>query len=387
MISSNFDADSADPYDWDALARYVSGESSPEEANAVRAWLEARPDRARLITALRSSFDGLTADAAADVDVEGALRKVHARIAEPADATFIPIAAALAPRVNRFAARAATERARRPWRLGSVLAAAAALAFAAFGIWRSRTTDSASPSPVASPAATYATAVGARDSVRLSDGSRVILGPSSELTVAAGYGTTARAVELRGEAYFDVLHDATRPFTVHSAGATIVDVGTTFTVRGGPLGAVRVAVTSGSVRLSQATVHDSGVVLAAGDVGSLGASGVATVTRAGNRADDAAFTRGRLVFRDAPLSEVAVELRRWYGVELRIADSAIERRRLTATIERETAEQAMAVIGAALGAVVERHGDTATVRGAPGRRPPDATRTSGGDSIAERRPR
>jgi transmembrane sensor len=229
-------------------------------------------------------------------------------------------------------------------------------------------------------AATYTTAVGERDSLRLSDGTRVILGPSSQLVVAADYGTARRDVELRGEGYFDVVHDAKRPFTVHAGSATIVDVGTTFAVRGNA-GAVRVAVTSGAVRLSRAAGHDSGVVLAAGDVGTLGDTAIAVVARRGVTGADTAFTQGRIVFRDAPLSQVAAEMRRWYGIELRVSDSAIARRRLTATFDQGNAAQAMAVIGAALGGTIERRGDTAVVQ-RTGPAVPNGKRTPRMDSSA-----
>jgi transmembrane sensor len=71
---------------------------------------------------------------------------------------------------------------------------------------------------------------------------------------------------------------------------------------------------------------------------------------------------GHVVFRDAPLSLVSDELRRWYGIELQPADSAIARRRLTATFDAGNPDQALALIGAALGATIERRGDTAVVR-------------------------
>ena len=361
MIPPDFDSDPmADPYDWDALARYIAGESTPAEQRAVEAWLAARPERGELVAALRQSIDGLAADSADtadDVDVEAALRRVHTRMAEPAGVMVAMPSPARRLRIERTERTIAT--ASRRWRAIGSLAAAAALVVVAIGIWNTR--RQAAPAPAAT-AMTYSTAVGERDSVRLADGSTVILGPSSELAVAAGYGGSVRDVELHGEGYFSVVHDSARPFTVHAGGATIVDVGTTFSVRDEAGARVRVAVTSGSVRVSRGSSADSGVVLAAGDVVTLAANAPANVARASVTGDDTAFTRGALVLRDAPLSEVATELRRWYGIELRVADSAIARRRLTANFAGESPEQAMAIIGAALGARIERRGDTVTVR-------------------------
>lgn len=358
MIPPDFDSDPmADPYDWDALARYVAGESTPAEQRTVEAWLAARPERGQLVSALRESIDALAIGSADDVDVEAALRTVHARMGEPADVAVAMPSPARRLRIDRATRTAAPARGR--WRVIASFAAAAAIVVAGIGVWNDR--HPAAAAPIAA-AATYATAIGERDSVRLADGSTVILGPSSRLDVAAGFGRASREVELHGEGYFAVVHDAAHPFTVHAGSATIVDVGTTFTVRDDAGAALRVAVTSGSVRVSRAGSGDGGVVLAAGDVATLVGDAPANVARDVVLADDTAFTRGALVLRDAPLSEVATELRRWYGIELRVRDSATARRRLTATFAGESAEQAMAIIGAALGARIERRGDTVIVR-------------------------
>src|SRR6478752_8708054 len=99
MIPSDFDSDAmADPYDWDALARYVAGESTPAEQRVVEAWLAARPERAQLVTALRQSIDALALKGTDDIDLEAALSRVRARMAEPA-----PVVVALASPARRLA--------------------------------------------------------------------------------------------------------------------------------------------------------------------------------------------------------------------------------------------------------------------------------------------
>ena len=79
-------------------------------------------------------------------------------------------------------------------------------------------------------------------------------------------------------------------------------------------------------------------------------------------AADTAWTTGRLVFRDAPLGEVAGALRRWYGVRLRFADSAAAERHLTATFAGESTDAVLRVVGLATGVRLERRGDTVVVR-------------------------
>ena len=113
----------------------------------------------------------------------------------------------------------------------------------------------------------YVSAVGKRDSVRLADGSRVILGPASQLVVPAAFGQRGREVELHGEAYFDVVHDTTRPFVVRAGDATIRDIGTSFAVRSDSGPRLQVVVTAGAVALRGRT--DSAAILHAGDVGTV----------------------------------------------------------------------------------------------------------------------
>jgi len=107
-------------------------------------------------------------------------------------------------------------------------------------------------------------------------------------------------------------------------------------------------------------------VLNAGDRGTLDVAGTIRAQVGGASADDMAWTKGALVFRDAPLSKVRADLRRWYGVDLRVADSLLARRHVTASFTHESARQALDVIALALGGTVELRGDMATLKSGPG---------------------
>jgi transmembrane sensor len=74
------------------------------------------------------------------------------------------------------------------------------------------------------------TAVGQQRHVTLADGSRLTLNTNTLLAVKLT--SQRRDVYLRrGEAHFDVVHNASRPFFVHAGDAVISDVGTQFEVR------------------------------------------------------------------------------------------------------------------------------------------------------------
>jgi transmembrane sensor len=337
-----------DEPDWEVLARYLAGESPAAEAEAVRAWLAERPGRESVLRALDTTLHRYAAAPPAELDVEGALARVHARMDAP-ETPVIPF-------------RRPEPRPARIWGTPALRIAAALLVMiGGYFAWQLLRGTRA---PLAEQA--YTTGVGERDSLRLPDGTTVLLGPGSRLTLAPDYGAGARGVELQGEALFDVPHDAARPFTVTAGAARVRDIGTTFSVHSAEGAEVRVVVTSGAVALRAAQAHaEDELVLREGDRGVL-AAGRATPERALATAEDLAWTQGRLVFRDAPVAQVAADVRRWYGVELRADDPAVARRRLTASFTNESADDVVRVIALALGAEVAMRGDTAVLHaGAP----------------------
>jgi transmembrane sensor len=346
---------SAPPVDWDALARYVAGESSAQESERIAQWLDEHKADAELVAALDNAMTGLALRGDAGIDVEAALANVAAK----RDAPEVGQAERLQPprRDTRFIRRTAS-----PWRAVAFLAAAAAIVVAARLVLYRPEGDGRAPVAAidGGSARTYVSAVGKRDSVRLADGSRVILGPASQLVVPAAFGQRGREVELYGEAYFDVVHDTTRSFVVRAGDATIRDVGTSFAVRSDSGPRLQVVVTAGAVALRGRI--DSAAILHAGDVGTLQSTGGISVRHDASTAPYLAWMRDSLVFREASLAEVSSELRRWYGVELRVEDSTLASRHLTMTFAGDPLERVLRVIGLGLGAEIERHGDTAVVR-------------------------
>ena len=345
--------------DWEVLARYLAGESPAGEAEAVRQWLATRPESAELLAALDGALDRVVVEAPADLDVEGALRRTRARFDE-ADVVSLPERAArpavARPRRRTFGAPVGG------WSTGLRVAAGLVLLIGGALVWQ-QVQDDESPAVTTATERVFATAVGQRDSTMLSDGTRVVLGAGSQLTVAAGYGAGKRDVSLRGEAYFAVRHDSTSPFVVRAGDALVRDIGTAFAVHSDRGDGVRVVVTSGAVSMRAASATSDSVLLHAGDRALLEPDGRIVAQRAGATDDDLAWRAGRLVFRDAPIAQVAADLRRWYGIELRVSDSALAGRHVTASFtSADPAERVLDVIALALGARVERRADTVILR-------------------------
>jgi transmembrane sensor len=294
------------------------------------------------------------------IDVEAALAKLHQRIDARTPAT---------PRALRVpSARPISMAARRTnrWAIGGLAAAAAAVALV-FGLRGATSRSADGPGTVASAGRSYATAIGAIESVLLSDGTRVVLAPGSRLSVASSFGQGARDVTLEGIARFTVRHDAAAPFVVHAGGATVRDIGTQFVVRApsaGDASVVSVAVLEGAVTVASSSAEQNATAVRAGDRAELRADG-RVVSEAGAVGGDAdAWMRGELVYQNATLDVVRDDLRRWYGIDLRVADATLATRRLTGTFERASVDEVLQRIALALGATVERSGAVATLRAA-----------------------
>ncbi|WP_297507764.1 FecR family protein [uncultured Caulobacter sp.] len=163
----------------------------------------------------------------------------------------------------------------------------------------------------------------------LTDGSRVTLSPGGRLESRFTLG--ARDVALRkGDAYFEVAHNARRPFTVAASGRTLTVLGTRFNVAGGRR--LTVSLVEGSLRVSQAGAPS--VVLRPGEryVETAPAAGA---VQAGDVAGDAAWTSGRVVLTGATLAQAAERLSRAAGRRVELTDPALSNLRLSGSLRIE----------------------------------------------------
>jgi transmembrane sensor len=219
---------------------------------------------------------------------------------------------------------------------------------------------------VAEVARVAQTVRGGRQELRLADGTRVVLGPASTLRYPAEFGTGPRDVELTGEGYFEVVHDAAHPFRVRAGHAAAEDIGTAFSVRAYPEdSAVRVVVAEGSVALGAAAAGAAPAVpLTPGQLGSLARGSAVPTVRRVNVAAYLGWMEGRLAFDETPLAEVVAQLGRWYDAPFRIADPALASRTLTASFTSEPLADVLAALAPVLDVRFDRVADTIVVRAA-----------------------
>lgn len=268
--------------DW--FARLGAGaELTDDQVLAFDAWLDADPENARAfdaVTATAQAYEAAAAQVLAGLELENARR----------------------------ARKLATSR--RGFLAMGGLAAAAAAAFII------------TPQFMASPTETYATGVGERRTVVLSDGSKVDLNAQTRMTVSFRRGE--RNVSLpEGEAIFDVAKDADRPFIIDAGRYAVRVVGTQFDVRNRPEG-LSVSVSRGIVDV-RPKAEDSGRVfrLHRGQRFKVAFSGQPQLSQVDP--DEAfAWRAGRMIYRSEPLSTVVADLNREFHQPIRISDDRLK---------------------------------------------------------------
>ena len=334
-----------DQIDWTRAAKYLAGECSPREKVEFETWMSGNPDAAALLSSLESTLQR-SENPAASVDVETAWSRLTAamdqrplRVIEGGGGQPIGIGTR---RESVFGSRSRAAY----WALPA-LAAASIIVLLATGTWHSPF----SPSTGANDLQTVATAVGERRTIRLDDGITVMLAPSTSLEVGRRSNDGQRRLRLNGEGYFTVTHDPRRRLTVQTATALVEDIGTAFNVRSIPgTGRSEVSVVEGVVSLRSAGAKSSvPLQLAAGSAATVDGSGAPRLLASGQTEAAPAWTRGEVVFRDAPLAEVILELHRWYGLDVTLTDPALAARTLTARFAGEPAEAVVQVITQTLG--------------------------------------
>lgn len=212
------------------------------------------------------------------------------------------------------------------------------------------------------PLRRFATTIGEHRAVRLSDGSAVTLNTASTLRTAIDRGR--RAVWLdRGEAYFDVAHDANHPFVIHAGDRVVTVLGTRFSVRrDGRM--VTVAVVEGRVRVEDAAGDERGraAVITAGNVAISRGSSMLLTDRSPARVEAAlSWRQGMLTFDRTTLGEVAAEFNRYNRRQIRIADLRTAQIRIGGTFEATDIDAFARLLRAGFGLTVREDAEAITI--------------------------
>lgn len=184
--------------------------------------------------------------------------------------------------------------------------------------------------------------------VHLPDGSTVLLNEGSRLSYAATFGEHDREVALTGEGYFDVRHNAAKPFRVVTGSITTMVLGTSFNVKAYPeQQEVKVTVTRGKVQVNN-NQRLLGIITPDQQI-SVNTRTYDFVQR-NIRAETATVWQSKyLILDDVSLEEAAKTISEKYNVEIAINNPKLKTCRISATFLRgETLDQVLTVVSGVL---------------------------------------
>jgi len=214
----------------------------------------------------------------------------------------------------------------------------------------------------------YVCKPGERKSFQFPDGTQVILNAGSEIYLNEQYAKNTREVFLKGEAFFEVTHNAAVPFIVHTASMDVKALGTAFNVKSYNnesrteavliRGLVEVTLKKDNNR--KLLLHPDEKVLWTENKNGGGAT-TQSSTKNNNQEQgkiqlvkkldnghvkELAWVQNNLAFEDEAFEEIAFQLNRWYNVTIRFESNDISQYHFTATFKKEKIEQVLDILKA-----------------------------------------
>jgi ferric-dicitrate binding protein FerR (iron transport regulator) len=197
---------------------------------------------------------------------------------------------------------------------------------------------------------TISTKRGSKSKIILPDGTHVWLNADSRLKYDENFQGKLREVELSGEAFFDVTHDASRPFVIHTATIDVKVLGTAFNVRSYEQEKnTETSLIRGSIEVTLLKSPDKKKIILEPHDKLIVANNIETpgndLTQKPNipvmtlgkvsfkpkdsLATEALWTKNQLVFDNEALEDIAGKIERWYDVNVNITDEKLKKESYT----------------------------------------------------------
>ena len=195
---------------------------------------------------------------------------------------------------------------------------------------------------------------GERKTILLSDGSLVYLNVDSKLSYPDRFTDSSRIVELVGEAYFSITHDASRPFKVLCSNTVTVVKGTEFNIKSRN-DLVRIIITKGIVETFEKD-SNIGIRLKKGEMITFDEKiGFSKPSRA-NISHFLAWRKGKFSFSHTSLEDVMDEISRFYNVQVVFRNPAERTKIITGVFDADSLEHIFSIISLTLDVKIDLEG-------------------------------
>ena len=179
--------------------------------------------------------------------------------------------------------------------------------------------------------------------IKLPDGSTVLLNSGSTLDYS-GYFHKSREVTLTGEGYFDIVHDPSRPFVVHTGNLKTTVLGTAFNIKAyASDNDITVTVTRGKVKVSD-QYNEIGVILPDEQI-TFNGKNRKSEKKSVDSQKAIAWAENDIYFNELTMGEAVSQLEDRFDVRIRFDNEELNGCRFTATfLQNESIDQILEVI-------------------------------------------
>jgi transmembrane sensor len=183
--------------------------------------------------------------------------------------------------------------------------------------------------------------MGSRVAFNLPDGTTGFLNSGSSLTYNIPFANN-RQITLQGEAWFQVVEDASHPFEIGAGTSAVKVLGTSFNLSAYPDESyIEVVLAEGSLAF-KATPNTHEILLK--PLERLVYTGEKIHIEGTDPAKYSSWTEGKLIFRGDNMAEVARRLERWYNVKVEITHRELENYVFRATFEDDSLEEVLRLL-------------------------------------------
>lgn len=201
---------------------------------------------------------------------------------------------------------------------------------------------------------TFLASLGARTKVALPDGSTVWLNSGSSLSCPAVFDSESRNVELKGEAFFDVIKNEKVPMIVTTGNLKVKVYGTRFNVNAFPdEGTIETTLVEGKVTIIPSKSKTEYQLLPGYTSSYSTRDRNLQITKVSEMDVFTGWKEGKLLFRDEQFDEIIKKLERWYNVDIQLADASLGNYILYATFFDENIEQILNIFSGSIPIQIE----------------------------------
>ena len=302
--------------DIDLLTRFLSGELSESEARKVLDWKEFSEENRKQFEELKEVWDLMDQTSIKNnIDIDAEWEYLTKKILKPQ-----------------------TEK--RPVDFRSILRIAAAIIIGAgilFYGWNTFSQKS------------IKTPVARSKEITLPDGSHITLNAGSKLTYKHNFGKEMRLVSLKGEAFFEVTKDSTKPFIIRLEGAEIKVLGTSFNVKAYKnMDKIEVTVKEGKVSLYEKNTKGKRVIATAGEKAEYFKQTKILKKQTNENKNYNAWKTRMIVFENSDLQSIAETLQDVYYKKIELDNPALGKCTVTTTFDRKDLNTVLRVLESTL---------------------------------------